>query len=160
MINDDLIQVVFSSEEKEIANQALRNLLGVIKPKAPVLSNVDRQKYGSVAEQNKLIINKGRTYINQFPELLPSFIDREEFEHDFKARSDAEELIMLTEEVHRTLTDLKILLDYDNFQDTLAFYRSIRYKASEKITNAVTVYNDMKQFFPRTGSGKIEAEEK
>jgi hypothetical protein len=160
MINDDLIQVVFTPEEKETAKQALRTLLDIITPKAPVLSNEDRRTYGSVAEQNKLKINKGRTYMQQFPELVPPFLDRDEFERDFQARTDAEELMMLAEEGLRKLSDMKILLDYDNYQDILAFYRSVRYSASEKAGNAVTVYNDMKQFFPRTASGKAETEAK
>ena len=98
--------------------------------------------------------------MQQFPELVPAFVDREEFERDFQARTDAEELMILAEEGLRKLSDMKILLDYDNYQDVLAFYRSVRYSASEKISNAVTVYNDMKQFFPRTGSSKAETEVK
>lgn len=158
MINDDLIQVVFTAEEKEIANQALRTLLDIITPKAPVLSNDDRRTYGSVAEQNKLKINRGRAYMGQFPDLVPSFINPEEFERDYQARTESEEMIMLAEDVLRKLTDMKIMLDYDNYQDVLAFYRSVRYSASEKVSNAVTVYNDMKQFFLRAASGKTETE--
>lgn len=160
MINDDLIQVVFTAEEKENARQALTTLLGILAPKSPVLSNDDRRSYGSVAEQNKLKINRARSYMQQFPELVPSFIDNEEFERDFQARTDTEQLIMQTEDILRRLTDIKIMLDYDNYQDVLAFYRSVRYSANEKINNAVTVYNDMKQFFPRTGSSKPETESK
>lgn len=156
MINDDLIQVVFTDEEKENAKQALVTLLAIITHKAPVLSNDDRRAYGSVAELNKLKINKSRTYIKQFPELVPSFIDLNEFERDFQTRVEAEELIILAEDALRRLTDMKIMLDYDNYQDVLAFYRSVRYSANEKIGNAVTVYRDLKQFFPRTGSGKTE----
>ena len=156
MINDDLIQVVFTADEKTNANQALKTLLEIISPKAPVLSNDDRRSYGSVAEQNKLKINKGRVYMGQFPELVPSFIDQKEFERDYQARAETEEMIMLAEDVLRKLSDMKIMLDYDNYQDILAFYRSVRYGASEKVSNAVSVYNDMKQFFPRTGSGKTE----
>ncbi len=89
--------------------------------------------------------------MQQFPELVPSFIDKDEFERDFQTRAEAEELIMLAEDALRKLTDMKTMLDYDNYQDVLAFYRSVRYSASEKIGNAVAVYNDMKQFFPRTG---------
>lgn len=160
MINDDLIQVTFAPEENETAEQAVRTLLDVVSPKAPALSNDDRRNYGSVAEQNKLKINKARTYMNQFPELVPSFIDRDEFERDFQARADSEKLIMLVEEALRKLTDMKIMLDYDNYQDVLAFYRSVRYSASEKVGNAVTVYNDLKQFFPRTGTAKTETDVK
>ncbi|MDP3916460.1 MAG: hypothetical protein Q8R96_22260 [Bacteroidota bacterium] len=43
MIKDDLIQVVFTAEEKENAKQALATLLGIITPKAPALSNNDRR---------------------------------------------------------------------------------------------------------------------
>ncbi len=156
MKNNDLIQVVFTPQEKVTAQQTLRTLQEIIASKAPVLSNNDRQTYGSVAEQNKLKINKARTYMQQFPELVPSFIDRDEFERDFQARTDTEELIVLAEDVLHKLYDMKILLDYDNYQDMLAFYRSVRYSASEQISNAVTVYNDMKQFFPRTAPTKTE----
>lgn len=160
MTNNDLIRVVFTQEEKEAAKQALQTLSQIIASKAPVLSTDDRSTFGSVAEQNKLKINKARSYMQQFPDLIPSFIDHDEFERDFQARIDTEELIILTEDIYNKLSDMKILLDYDNYQDMLSFYRSVRYSAREQISNAVTVYTDMKQFFPRTAPIKTEPQPK
>jgi len=151
MLENDLIQFTLSSDEKENLKTALKSIADVFKSKAPNLSNEQRQQYGSVAEQNKLKIDKGRKYMAQFPELVPSFIDTEEFERDYQSRVDIDELMVLADNVQRQMSDIKILLDYDNYQDVLSFYRSVRYYANEQENNAITVYNDMKQLFPRTG---------
>ena len=150
MINNDLIQVAFTDEEKQNLQTALETIAGIISSKAPNLSNDERRDYGSVAEQNKLKINKARTYMKQFPALVPAFLDTEEFERDYQARQDIGETLVAVENLQRELSDIKILLDYDNYQDVLAYYRSVRYYAKEKESNAITVYNDMKKLFPRT----------
>jgi methyl coenzyme M reductase subunit C-like uncharacterized protein (methanogenesis marker protein 7) len=158
MINEDLIQVVFSEEEMDNANDALQDLLEVVGPKAPDLSNEERQEYGSVAEQNKLKINKARTYMQQYPGLVPSFVAMDEFERDYQAREQIGTLLIKMEDLLRKLGDTKILLDYDNYQDVLAFYRSVRYHANENNSQAILVYNDLKQFFPAPPRKKKEAE--
>lgn len=152
MINNDLIQFTLTAEQKASIEQALNTISDVVKTAAPNLSNEERQEYGSVAEQNKLIIDKGRMYMGQFPELVPSFIDLDEFERDYQARTDMSDVLSLMNSLQRQVSDIKILLDYDNYQDVLCFYRSVRYYSQEQEKNAITVYNDMKQFFPRTGT--------
>lgn len=154
MINEDLIQVVFSEDEKQNITAAVQSLLGVIGPKAPNLSNDERREYGSVNETNKLKIDKARMYLSQYPQLAPASVNPEEFERDYQARQQIGELITQTEELLRKLTDIKILLDFDNYQDTLAFYRHVRYLANEKNSMAILAYNDMKQLFPHTKKDK------
>jgi hypothetical protein len=67
----NLISDHYTSEEKASVNKALATLEETLTSKLVNLSPEDRQKYGSVGEQNKLIVNKVKDYrINQ-PELIP-----------------------------------------------------------------------------------------
>ncbi|KOH45280.1 hypothetical protein [Sunxiuqinia dokdonensis] len=148
MINNDLIQIVFSEEEKTSLKDAMKTIQDIIKPKAPNLSTDERREYGSVAELNKLKIDKGRTYMAEYPAFVPAFVDAEEFERDYQARLHIGETLIGITDLQRQLSDIKILLDYDNYQDVLAFYRSVRYHAMEQDSSAITIYNDMKKLFP------------
>lgn len=157
MAQNDLIKVEFTPEQRDAMKQGLQQVINVIAPIAPVLSNDDRRNYGSVAEQNKLLINSSKSYMEQFPDLKPAFVDKAEFDRDFVARKEIEDLLILLSDLERKLTDMKILLDHDNYQDALAFYRAVRYSAQEKLASAIPVYNDLKQYFPR-GGAKTEEE--
>ena len=150
MAQNDLIKVEFTPEQLDAMKQGLQQVTNVIDPIAPVLSNDDRRNYGSVAEQNKLLINSSKSYMEQFPDLKPAFVDKAEFDRDFAARKEIEALLIVMSDLQRKLTDMKILLDHDNYQDALMFYRGIRYLAREKVAGAVTIYNDLKQYFPRS----------
>jgi len=156
MKNNDLIQVVFTEEELTANNTNLDALLTFAEKNAPELTTEDRVSYGSINETNKLLVNKSKSYMEQNPDLIPSFVNMEEFERDFKARNDIEEIIQKIDIIKRKLSDTKILLNHDNYQDTLAFYRAVRYYAAEQQQGAIPIYEDLKQFFPH---GKKKEEE-
>jgi hypothetical protein len=157
MKNNDLIQVVFTEEELTASNTNLDALLEFASKNSPELSSEDRVSYGSVNETNKLLVNKSKSYMEQNPDLVPSFVNMEEFNNDFKARTDLEEMIQKLDLIKRKLSDTKILLDYDNYQDTLAFYRAVRYFAGEQQQGAIPIYEDLKQFFPHGKKNEAEA---
>ncbi|GET27741.1 hypothetical protein [Prolixibacter sp. NT017] len=157
MPSEDLLKVVFSPEEADTINQGLDAILSIINPKAPVLSNEERRKYGSVAEHNKLVINKAKSYMAQFPQFTPIKLDETEFANDYESRTFSESVLMSMADIQRKLTDIKILLDHDNYQAALMFYRSVRYHAQEKVASAIPIYDDLKQYF--THSSPEESEE-
>ncbi|MFA8435737.1 MAG: hypothetical protein ACEPOZ_14565 [Marinifilaceae bacterium] len=154
----DIIKVDFTQEQKDVLGQNYKNINDIVNPNTESLSNADRRNLGSVAEQNKLFINKVEGYMNQFPEFIPASVDTEEFKRDKESREFVEHLIQDTEILLRKLTDTKILLDHDNYQASLAYYRTVRFNAQENIENAVPIYNDLKKFFTRK-NGKKEEED-
>jgi activator of HSP90 ATPase len=58
----NLISTHYTTEEKASVNKALASVEETLAAKLVNLSPDDRQKYGSVGEQNKLIVNKVRDY--------------------------------------------------------------------------------------------------
>ncbi|WP_282016381.1 hypothetical protein [Marinifilum flexuosum] len=159
MKNNDLIQVVFTEEELTETNTHLDALLTWANKNAPELSLEDRTSLGSINEANKLLVGKTRSYMHQNPDLVPQFVEMAEFERDYKTRKEIEEIIQKLELIQRRLSDTKILLDNDNYQDTMAFYRAVRYLAGEQEQGAIPIYEELKQFFPH-GRKKKEEEKK
>lgn len=156
MKNNDLIQVVFTEEELTENHTHLDALLTAATKNAPELSSEERTRYGKIGGSNKLIVDKAHLFMQQNASLVPAFVNMEEFERDFKAREEIEEMIQKLELITRRLSDTKILLDNDNYHDAMAFYRAIRYYAGEQEQMAIPIYEEMKQFFPH---GKKKEEE-
>lgn len=152
MKKDDLIKVVYTEEELNALESNLAQLEQFAKKFAPNLSAEDRVSYGSIKEINKLFVNKSKTLMEQNSNLCPRFIDIDEFNRDFKARKTIDDLLLRIERLVRDFTDTKTLLDNDNYQDSLAFYRSVRYWANEQEDGAIAVYDQLRPFFPNSKS--------
>jgi hypothetical protein len=120
------------------------------------LTAAQRQKYGSINEQNKLFVNKVYDYYKNQPDLRNQDVDWMEFEKDYKSRQALEGMIAQVEDILRILINAKILHDYDNYQAALQDYSYTVYKAGAGLSSAgfETKMNDLKQFFNRTTKEK------
>lgn len=127
---------------------ALENALAVINV---TLTAEERQKYGSINEQNKLLVNKVSDYRKNNPNLSVEDVDWDEFEKDFASRNIYENLITRLEALVVKLKGAKTLHDFDNYQAALADYAYTSYKAGAGAAGFETKQNEMKQFFNRTG---------
>ncbi len=82
-----------SAEQLVAAQDALTNLESALVDIDFNLTSEDRQKYGSINEQNKLIVNKVNDYLVNQPQLASSEVEWEEFRKDFSSRANLEALI-------------------------------------------------------------------
>ena len=116
------------------------------------LSSEDRQKYGSINEQNKLFVNKIYNFNKNQHSLSSSHIDWEEFNRDFTSRTNLEAIIARLDSLSTKLKNAKILHDYDNYQAALTDYAYTNYKAGTASPGFETKVNETKQFFSKTSS--------
>jgi hypothetical protein len=116
------------------------------------LSAEDRQRYGSINEQNKLLVNKAMDYHNSQPELQTPHVDWAEYSNDFSSRSNLESLIARLDSLSTRLKNAKILHDFDNYQGALADYAYTSFMAGTGTVGYETKMNELKQFFGRTAS--------
>lgn len=130
---------------------ALENELAVINVN---LSAEDRQRYGSINEQNKLLVNKTMDYHNIQPVLETPHVDWKEFANDFASRTNIEGMIARLESLTTRLKNAKILHDYDNYQAALDDYAYTNFMAGTSTPGYETKMNEMKQFFGRTTASK------
>ena len=116
------------------------------------LSSEDRQKYGSINEQNKLFVNKVYDFNESQPTLSSPDVDWEEFNRDFISRTNLEAIIARLDSLSTKLNNAKILHDYDNYQAALTDYAYTNYKAGTASPGFETKVNETKQFFSKTSS--------
>ena len=143
----------FSPEEKVAIQEALTLLGSAFAPKVANLTPEERQQYGSVNEQNKLLINKVKDYRDSQPNLSSPDVDWVEFEKDYESRSVLQNTIELLTELIRGLENAKILHDWDNYQACLIDYNYTQYKNNSGAVGYATKQQEIKQFFSRTGTG-------
>lgn len=154
MAFENLISISFTATELQDLDQALQKIAAVLQGKTVNLTPAQRTQYGSIAEQNKLFVNKAKQLMEQNPTLVPSFLDKAEFDKDYAAREQIEGRLMQIAGLTEQMSDSKVLLDHDNYFNALSFYRNIRYLSGENVPGTSSVYAEMKQFF-KTGPNKI-----
>ncbi|AZA77327.1 hypothetical protein EG347_07305 [Chryseobacterium sp. G0186] len=147
MALDNLISVSFSKTDLETIDKALQDIQSVFLGKTINLTPDQRQQYGRIAEQNKLFVNKAKIYMEQYTQYIPPFLDKAEFDKDYIAREQIEQRLQQMDSLVEQLSDTKVLLDHDNYHNSISFYRNIRFLSEENVPGTNVMYEDMKQFF-------------
>ena len=145
----------FSSEEKTAIQQALAALETALQPKLANLNAQERQQYGSVNEQNKLIINKVKDFRDSQPALSSPDVDWTEFMSDYDTRAFIQATMQRLQSLIDGLNNAKILHDWDNYQASLTDYDYAKYKASTQAVGYQTKVSELAQFF--TGGNTTSA---
>ncbi|WP_330747153.1 hypothetical protein [Chryseobacterium sp. CP-77] len=150
MALDNLISLSFTAEELTKLDQALQTIETVLSGKTINLTPEERQQYGSIAEQNKLFVNKAKIYMEQYPQYVPNFLDKVEFDKDYLGREQVEQRLQILSSLTEQLSDTKVLLDHDNYHNAITFYRNMKFLSGENVPGTNVIYEDMKQFFITT----------
>ena len=152
MALENVISVAFTEAELTQLDQAISSIETVLQGKTINLTPEQRQQYGSIAEQNKLFVNKAKSYMEQYPQFVPLFLDKAEYDRDYAARQQLESRMQRLSSVTEQLSDTKILLDFDNYHNSITFYRNMKYLSGENVPGTNVIYDDMKQFFVTTST--------
>lgn len=147
MALDDLFSVEFTPDELTRFDGALDSIETILKGKVCNLTPDERRQYGRIAEQNKLFVNKAKEFMELYPDLVPRYIDKAEFDRDYRARTQIEHRFLRLENLMERLSDTKVLLDHDNYNNALSFYRMVRTLSRENEPGTTVVYEGLKQFF-------------
>lgn len=149
---ENLSTVHYTTAQKTATTDAIAVLEATLAPNFKNLTAEERKKYGSINEQNKLIVNKALAYRTNQPNLSSADVDWEEFQKDFDSRTFIEATITRLQAVLEGLNNNKILHDFDNYQAALTDYGYSQYKAGTKAAGFETKVAEMAQFFNRTGT--------
>lgn len=148
---NNLRSVHLTPAEITSINTAIADLETALSNVNVPLTPEDRMKYGSINEQNKLLVNKVNDYYSNTPTLAAAEVDWAEFAKDYESRGTYENLIARLESLIVNLKNAKILHDYDNYQAALADYAYTAYRAGSGAPGYETKMNELKQFFNRSG---------
>lgn len=152
MALDNLISLSFSESDLQTIDKAIQDIQTVLTGKTINLTSDQRQQYGSIAEQNKLFVNKAKIYMEQYPQYIPNFLDKAEFDKDYLGREQVEQRLQIMSSLTEQLSDTKVLLDHDNYHNAITFYRNMKFLSGENVPGTNVIYEDMKQFFITTAT--------
>ncbi len=153
---DNLISITLTDKEVKAMSDAVKLLNDVLNGKAVNLTPEERKQYGRIADKNKVFVDKCKAYMDANPHTVPSVIDKEKLDRDYKAREQLEILLRSLTGVVEKLRDTKTLLDHDNYSGATSYYRYIKYLASESEPGTTSIYSDLKQHYKRNTSNKSQ----
>ena len=159
MPQENLISVDFSDQEIRTLKDAVAMIVNTLRGKTISLTPQQRNQYGRVKYEKEIWIDKVKMQMDANPDHIPSYIDKMEFERDYKAHKVLNELITLLEQPLNQLMDTNLLLGYDLDMNSLMFYRSIKVSAQNNAVGAVSIYQDLKQQYPSTRKVQKPTEE-
>ncbi len=139
-----------SAAEKTAIVNNLTSLETALATSLMNLTAKERQKFGSVNEQNKLVINKVKDYRDNQPTLSSPYIDWTEFEKDYQSREFIQNITQRLQVLIEGLQSAKTLHDWDNYQAALTDYGYTQYKRGSGATGYDTKINEIRQFFNRS----------
>jgi hypothetical protein len=149
MAQENIGKLHLTAAQKTAINDAIAVLLNTITAVSPNFVPGDRQKYGSINELNKLLVNKANDFAANDANLKSPDVDWAEFEADYADRAFADTKLNTLNSVVSLLEDFKIAHDYDNYQAALVDYQFAQYKLDTGDARFATKVNEYKQFFPR-----------
>ena len=142
----------YTVAEKTAVTTALSAIETALAPKYKNLTPDERKKYGSINEQNKLIVNKVLDYRNNTPAMSSPDVDWVEFQADYDSRDFIQKAMARLKNIVDSLDNNKILHDFDNYQASLTDYGYSQYKAGSKVAGFENKVVEIGQFFNRTGT--------
>jgi patatin-like phospholipase/acyl hydrolase len=149
----------FSPEEQEQINKGWGLIMQVLQKKTRNLSPEERKTYGSISEENKLIVQKVLDYQRNQPHLSSPDIDFKELQADWNDRTLLSGLMSKMAEGITIANNIRITHDYDAFQNARIDYNYTKYKMdTDPGAGFETKYNDLLYFF-KTYSGQGAAGE-
>lgn len=149
----NLIQNQLSLADVDSILRLLDDIQPIILGKMANLTPEQRQKYGSINEQNKLMVKKVYEIHNSHPQFDSARVNWAEFSADFAIRGILEKIIIRLQSLVEQFVDTKILHDNDNYKQALDQYSYISYLASQNEPGITTVKEAIARFFNRTGTG-------
>lgn len=154
----NIIQSKFTATDVTEIDDEISKLKAKLKGKTAILSAEERSRYGSVNEQNKLIVNKAREMRQSDPDMSAPNVDWDEFEADYQARIYTERWINGLQGIINDLKSTKIMHDYDNFQDALKDYGYSQFQDGAGEEGYSAKVAEYKQFFTRSGKNNPSGE--
>ena len=147
MALDNYISVSFTEAELSTLDAALAQIQSVLDGKTINLSPEQKKQYGSINEENKVLVNKVNDTEANFPEHHPYFLDKAEFDRDFAARQIMESRAEILQSLTEQFVDTKTLLDFDNMNYSVAYYRYMKALSQQEVPGTTSIYENLRQVY-------------
>ena len=153
MALDNLISVEFTSADLDEIRHALDTIKNVLAGKVINLTPAERKRYARVSYEMIPWVEKCKGYMETNPTLVPSYINKVEFDKDMKARADLVSSYTTMRSVFESMDDTMMLLGNDIYHSCIAFYKAVKAASLANVPGSTSIYQDLAQQFPGRPKG-------
>ncbi|MCX7006945.1 MAG: hypothetical protein NTY53_06805 [Kiritimatiellaeota bacterium] len=150
MSDNNRISAVLADADKA----SILTKLGEIRALLPFLVSLtpdERKKLPKLGDKTSGFDEKCRDYMTQHPELVPSFVDMDEFNKDTTLLERVRELRRLVGTLSQDLSDTELLLGHEVYDVERAYYGNLELAAKRDTPDAQTIYDDLNARFAGQG---------
>jgi hypothetical protein len=154
MALENLISVAFTQQELTDLDNAFSTIEQIVKDKVINLTPEQRQQYGRIGNRTENWIDKVKVYMDGNATLIPNYLDKTEFDKDYKTRKDLQPRLNRITQLFESIDDTQKLISTDIYNTSIAFYRNLKGAAQQNVPGSSAIYADLKTQFPGAPSSK------
>ncbi|GHU23967.1 hypothetical protein FACS1894172_16400 [Spirochaetia bacterium] len=121
----------------------------LLKPYLIALTPKERQKLPKMGSKTLSFVEKALDFSKQNQIFNPSYLDIDAFSIDFNDAHELWALVNSVEQLYANLDDTEMVAGSEAFQAALLFYNSVKLAAAQDVPGAKTIYDELKNRFPR-----------
>ena len=139
-------------QQQDIAeiNKAIATLKTKLIPALKSMNYEDKNELPKMGDKTIAFVTKAMEHCESNPDLVPPFLDTEEFKKDMKAIETLRSFYSPLEQVTGMLSDSMILAGSDAYSAALMFYGSVKSAKKSNVAKAGSIYDDLSSRFPGT----------
>jgi hypothetical protein len=154
MALDNLVHVEFTDAELDEINLHLTRLESILKSKAVQLSTTENKRYGRLGEGNENWANTIFLDTETAPEMIPPFVDRNEWAAHEKVRDQLLTINSRLDALALEVVETNRMVGYDIYHTCLAVYQHAKYLNKIGVPGSKHLYNKWSIQFVHKGGSK------
>ena len=148
--------VKFSEVELTEIRDLINQLEAKLKEKVVQLTAKENIKFGKVGLETEILVNRIYQDCQNYPTLVPPFVDLKEWENQKKIRDSFVPSIQKLETIVKEITETNRLVIYDFYQNCMSTYRNCRYLSEENVPGTKMIYEQWSVFFDKSSTKTSE----
>lgn len=128
----------------------IEEAIALVRPYSVILTADERASVLKVGDKAFTCVNKAFGYTKTNPEFVPTYLNVDDFETDLKDADGHPAIVSQINQLYNYLDDTKLASRSEAYNASLYYYGSVQQAASVNQPGAKAIYDDLKQYFPRT----------
>jgi hypothetical protein len=148
-MKQDLVSYVFTEEDFTALKQQISEIQVKIDGFAIELHIDNKRELKTLGDRSLPFTDQAFLLATQQKDLVPTYINMEEFSKDLNLFKQAKELIKMLEVIQERLNDTYIAAGADAFSTARKFYDSVKAAVKANIPGAAVAFDELKKRFLR-----------
>jgi hypothetical protein len=148
MTSTNNVSISITEADLTDINASIQELQTKLLPYLATLSPAERKGLPKMGNKTVGFVQKAQEYCKQNPDLVPQFLDVDEFNTDVTAYDQIRSMYQPLLQITDSLWDTLLLTGSESYSAALKFYNSVKHATKSKVQKAETIYNDLAARFP------------